>query len=411
MAEAKSFSISKRVVWDAWLRVKANQGAAGVDEESICKFEQRLKQNLYKIWNRMSSGTYFPPPVRMVPIPKPDGRQRMLGIPTVGDRVAQMVLKLYLEPKVETAFHPDSYGYRPRKSAADAIGATRQRCWRFDWVVDLDIKGFFDNIDHSLMMRAVRKHTDEPWILLYTERWLKAPAQRPKGPLVPRTKGTPQGGVASPLLANIFLHHAFDGWMAERFPQNPFERYADDVVVHCRSEGEAKAIRRAIEERLTACRLEAHPDKTKVVYCRDSNRRENQENITFDFLGYTFRPRRAVNRQGEFFVSFVPGISSKAATAIVAEMRRWQIQRKSDKSLEDLSNIYNGKIRGWINYYGRYYKSALRSVFTCLNRRLVRWVQKKYKRYRHQRRATRWLRALARREPHLFAHWQLGVVP
>jgi len=411
VTETKPFSISKRVVWAAWLRVKANQGAAGVDEESISKFEKRLKLNLYKIWNRMSSGTYFPPPVRTVKIPKPDGRQRTLGIPTVGDRVAQMVLKLYLEPGVEPAFHSDSYGYRPRKSAADAIGATRKRCWRYDWVVDLDIKGFFDNIDHSLMMRAVRKHTDSPWMLLYIERWLKAPAQLAGGPLVPRSKGTPQGGVASPLLANIFLHHAFDVWMAERHPQCPFERYADDVVVHCRSQAEAQTMRRTIEERLKACKLEAHPGKTKVVYCRDSNRRELQAHITFDFLGYTFRPRRAANRRGEFFVSFLPGISGKAAQTVVAEMRRWQIQRKSDKSLEDLSRIYNSRIRGWINYYGKYYKSALRPVFGCLNRRLVRWVQKKYKRYRHQRRATQWLRAIARKEPGLFAHWQLGMVP
>ena len=411
MAEAKPFSISKQVVWKAWLLVKANQGAAGVDGESISQFEKRLKPNLYKIWNRMSSGTYFPPAVRRVRIPKPDGRERALGIPTVGDRVAQMVLKLYLEPVVEPVFHSDSFGYRPRKSATDAVGETRKRCWRYNWVVDLDIKGFFDNIDHSLMMRAVRKHTDNPWMLLYIERWLKAPVQLEDGTLVPRDKGTPQGGVASPLLANIFLHHAIDTWIAERYPRCPFERYADDVVVHCRSEAEALTVRRSIEERLRACRLEAHPEKTKIVYCHDSNRLEDHPNITFDFLGYSFQPRTAVNRQGGFFVSFAPGVSSKAAKAIVAEMRRWQIQRKSDKDLADLSRIYNRQIRGWINYYGRYYKSALYPVFQRLNRRLVRWVQKKYKRYRHQRRAIRWLRELARKQPTLFAHWQMGAYP
>ena len=411
MAETKPFCISKRAVWEAWLRVKANRGAAGVDEESIAKFEKRLKPNLYKIWNRMSSGTYFPPPVRTVTIPKPDGRERMLGIPTVGDRVAQMVLKLYLEPLVEPCFHQDSYGYRPRKSAADAVGEARKRCWRYDWVVDLDIKGFFDNIDHALMMRAVRKHTRCPWMLLYIERWLKAPAQLEDGTVVSRDKGTPQGGVASPLLANIFLHHAFDSWMAKSYPYCPFERYADDVVVHCRSEAQAQFIRRQIEERLKTCRLEVHPAKTKVVYCRDSNRREIHTNNSFDFLGYTFRPRPSVNRHGVFFVSFLPGVGGKATKAIVAEIRRWRIHRKSDKSLEDLSRLYNRVVRGWVNYYGRYYKSALVAVFSCLNRRLVRWVQKKYKRYRLQRRATRWLRAIARKQPALFAHWQLGAVP
>ena len=411
MVEAKSFCISKRVIWEAWLRVKANQGAAGVDRESITTFEKRLKRNLYKIWNRMSSGTYFPPPVRTVKIPKPDGRERALGIPTVGDRVAQMVLKLYLEPSVEPGFHRDSYGYRPKKSAAEAVGEARKRCWRYDWVVDLDIRGFFDNIDHALMMRAVRKHTDSPWMLLYIERWLKASAQLEDGTLVSRGKGTPQGGVASPLLSNIFLHHAFDTWMAEHYPSCPFERYADDVVVHCRSEAQARFIRRKIEERLRACKLELHPEKTKIVYCRDSNRQAESTAVAFDFLGYTFRPRPARNHQGASFVSFLPGISTKASKAIVAEVRRWQLHRMSDKSLEDLSRFCNRTVRGWVNYYGRYYKSALHPVFSHLNRRLVRWVQQKYKRHRSQRRATRWLRAIARQEPGLFAHWQLGAIP
>ena len=411
MIETKPFSISKRAVWDAWLRVKANRGAAGVDGESISSFEKRLRLNLYKIWNRMSSGTYFPPPVRTVRIPKSDGRQRTLGIPTVGDRVAQTVLKLYLEPRVEPVFCPDSFGYRPKKSAIDAVAETRKRCWRYDWVVDLDIKGFFDNIDHSLMMRAVRKHTDSPWMLLYISRWLKAPAQIENGTVVSRNSGTPQGGVASPLLANIFLHHAFDSWMVERHPSCPFERYADDIVVHCRSEAEALRMRRAIEERLKACKLEAHPEKTKVVYCRDSNRTEGNAKCIFDFLGYSFRPRTAVNRDGDFFVSFSPAISNKAAQAITAAIREWQIHRKSDKSLEDLSRMFNRQIQGWINYYGKFYKSALYPVLRHLNRRLVRWVRKKYKRYRYHRRATRWLRAIAHKEPGLFAHWQLGALP
>jgi len=337
-------------VWRAWQLVKANQGAAGVDEESIAKFEANLKGNLYKLWNRMSSGSYFPPPVRLVKIPKPGGGERVLGIPTVADRVAQMVAKLYLEPEVEPAFHHDSYGYRPGKSALDAVGQARQRCWRNDWVLDLDIKGFFDNIDHSLMMHAVRKHTDCPWILLYVERWLKASAVDAAGNEVRRDRGTPQGGVASPLLANIFLHHVFDKWMAENFPHVPFERYADDIVVHCRSRAQAKYIRRQIEERLRRCKLEAHPEKTKIVYCKDGDRRGSHEHERFDFLGYTFRPRPSKNRQGKFFVNFSPAMSDKAAKAARAMIRSWRIQCRSDKSLEDISRMFRATLSGWLSY-------------------------------------------------------------
>lgn len=413
MPEAKPFCISKWAVWEAWTKVRANQGAAGVDDESIAEFEKRLKPNLYRIWNRMSSGTYFPPPVRTVQIPKPDGGKRTLGIPTVGDRVAQMVAKRYLEPKVEPGFHPDSYGYRPKKSALDAVGKCRERCWRGDWIVDLDIKGFFDNIDHSLTMHAVRKHTDCKWVLLYVERWLKAPAESDDGKRTARERGTPQGGVISPLLANIFLHHVFDAWMAAQYPRIPFERYADDIVIHCRTQEEAQFIQRQIEQRLRACKLEAHPEKTRIVYCRDSNRQQDYDQITFDFLGYGFRPRRARNgRDGRYFVSFVPAISRKAMKTIAADVRGWGIHEMSDKGLDDLSRMFNSRIRGWVNYYGRYYPSALHQAFDCINRRLVRWARKKYKRYRqHQRRATQWLRRIARRQPQLFAHWQAGVVP
>lgn len=413
MPEAKPFCISKWAVHEAWIKVRANHGAAGVDDESIAEFEKRLKPNLYRIWNRMSSGTYFPPPVRMVQIPKPDGRKRTLGIPTVGDRVAQVVAKMYLEPKVEPVFHPDSDGYRPNKSALDAVGKCRERCWRYDWIVDLDIKGFFDNIDHSLMMHAVRRHTDCKWVLLYIERWLKAPAESDDGKRMARERGTPQGGVISPLLANIFLHHVFDAWMAAQYAHIPFERYADDIVIHCRTQKEAQFIRRQIEQRLGACKLEAHPEKTRIVYCRDSNRRQDYNQITFDFLGYGFRPRRARNRRdGKYFVSFIPAISRKAMKAIASDVRGWGIHEMSDKGLDDLSRMFNSRIRGWVNYYGRYYPSALHQAFDCINRRLVRWARKKYKRYRqHQRRTTQWLRRIARQQPQLFAHWQAGVVP
>ena len=412
MAEGKPFCISKWAVHEAWMKVRANHGAAGVDGVSVEAFEGKLKDNLYKLWNRLSSGSYFPPPVKRVMIPKADGKERPLGIPTVADRVAQMVVKRYLEPQVEPLFHPDSYGYRPGKSALEAVGVCRQRCWRYDWIVDLDIKGFFDNIDHTLMMHAVGKHTDCPWVLLYIERWLKAPAELEDGTRVARDKGTPQGGVASPLLANIFLHHVFDRWMAGAFPGCPFERYADDIVIHCSSRAEALAVKAQVEERLRACKLQAHPDKTRIVYCRDGKRRQDHEPIQFDFLGYGFRPRGAHSRAGKIFTGYLPAISRKAAKAIVTEVRGWGIQRRSDVELADLSRQYNSKIRGWVSYYGHYYPSALYSVFRHLNRRLIRWAQRKYKRFQaSQGQAWYWLTRLARGQPALFAHWQAGIVP
>ena len=413
MTEDKPFCISKWAVLTAWTRVQANQGAAGVDGVTIERFGRKLKNNLYRIWNRMSSGSYLPPPVKRVMIPKADGRQRPLGIPTVGDRVAQMVVKMDLEPKVEPLFHPDSYGYRPKKSALDAVGKCQERCWRYDWVVDLDIRGFFDNIDHSLMMHAVRKHTDSPWVLLYIERWLKAPAEADDGTRRARDRGTPQGGVISPLLANIFLHHAFDTWMSREHPDCPFERYADDIVLHCRTLEQAQEVQRSVEQRLRQCKLEAHPDKTRIVYCRDGRRRQDHEHIQFDFLGYSFRPRSAKNRRsGELFTSFLPAISTKATQAIVSEVRGWGIHRMSERELGDLSRRFNTKIRGWVIYYGRYYPCALDRTFRAVNRRLVRWAQAKYKRFRtHQGRAVHWLRRVARSQPSLFAHWAVGLVP
>jgi RNA-directed DNA polymerase len=407
LSKAKPFSISKQVVWEAYKRVRANKGAAGVDEESIADFEINLKDNLYKIWNRMSSGSYFPPPVRVVEIDKKDGGQRKLGVPTVSDRIAQMVAKLYLEPSVDSVFHPDSYGYRPGKSAIAALATARQRCWRFDWVVDLDIKAFFDEIDHKLLMRAVRKHTDCRWLLLYIERWLKAPAQFEDGSLVSRDKGSPQGSVISPLLSNLFLHYAFDEWMRRNYSSIPFERYADDILVHCKSEGQARWIKSAIEKRLRQCRLRLHPQKTKIVYCKDSSRKDNYPKEKFDFLGYTFRPRLSKNRRGEFFVNFSPAVSDEAGKSMRRVVRGWRIHRMSDKSIEDLSRIINSVLRGWINYYGRFYKSALYPIFDQLNCALKHWAMRKYKKLRgRQRRARYWLGRIARREPNLFVHWR-----
>ena len=410
MSEAKPFSISKWEVWEAYKRVKANHGAAGVDEQSIADFERDLKGNLYKIWNRMSSGSYFPPPVRTVKIPKANGGERTLGIPTVSDRIAQMVVKLRLEAAVDLLFHPDSYGYRPGKSALEAVRLARQRCWRSDWVIDLDIKAFFDNIDHDLLMRAVRKHAPDKWVVLYVERWLKAPSQDEDGRLTERRAGTPQGGVISPLLANLFLHYAFDLWLGGSYPQLRFERYADDAIVHCRTEAEAQKVRAAIAARLQDCRLELHPQKTEIVYCRDDDRRRDYPNEKFDFLGYTFRPRRSKNRYGKYFINFSPAVSDKAVKAIRAEIRHWNLHLRSDKSIEDLSRMFNPIIRGWLQYYGRFYRSALYPPMRQLDRSLARWACRKYKKLRrHLRRATHWVARISRRDPKLWAHWQMGV--
>ena len=325
MSEAKPYNIPKQLVWDAYQRVKANRGAAGVDGESLAAFEQDLKGNLYKVWNRMSSGSYFPPPVRLVEIEKDNGGTRPLGIPTVADRVCQTVAKMVLEPLVEPVFHPDSYGYRPGRSALDAVGMARTRCWATAWVIDLDIKSFFDSLDHELVERAVAHHTDIPWVRLYIARWLRAPVQRPDGTLEQRTRGTPQGGVVSPLLANLFLHYAFDIWMQRHFPGVRFERYADDAIVHCRTEQEARAVLEAIRGRFEQCRLELHPMKTRIVYCKRDGRPGEYANVAFDFLGYTFQPRLAKNRRKECFVGFLPAISAKAATAIRATIREWRL--------------------------------------------------------------------------------------
>jgi group II intron reverse transcriptase/maturase len=410
----KSFEISKEAVRGAYSRVKANKGAPGVDGESIEEFERNLEGNLYKLWNRMSSGSYFPPPVRMVEIPKPGGRGvRVLGVPTVADRIAQTVVKEHLEAVVEPIFHEDSYGYRPGRSALDAVGKCRERGWRRDWVIDLDIKAFFDTLDHELVLRAVKHHAKERWVLLYVERWLKAPLQREDGSLVAREKGSPQGSAISPLLANLFLHYAFDAWMQREFPAIRFERYSDDVVVHCQSEPQARHVLAAITKRLAECGLEVSQTKTRIVYCKDQNRPGSHEHEQFDFLGYTFRPRRAKNRAtGETFVSFSPAASDEALKRMRQEVRRKRLHLRSGSDLESLAQELNPIVRGWINYYGRYYPSRLVPNLGRINDVLVRWAKRKFKRLRHRPgRARTFLAGVAQREPTLFAWWQFGARP
>lgn len=394
------------MVYDAYRRMKANGGSAGVDGISIGEFDSRLGDNLYKIWNRMSSGSYYPPAVRLHEIPKVDGGKRILGIPTVGDRIAQTVAKMYLEPKVEPHFHPDSYGYRPGKSALEAVGVARQRCWKQAWVIDLDIKGFFDSIDHSLMMNIVQKYTEEKWLLLYIRRWLEVPAQNENGETMQRSKGTPQGGVISPLLANMFLHEAFDKWIKEQFSTVPFERYADDVIVHCRTEKQAKYVLDCIRRRLAQYGLELHPEKTKIVYCKDDKRKGDYECTRFSFLGYEYKSRKNMARNGDIFMGFTPAISPKAKETIRDEIRKWKLTKKTTWTLEDVAARINPVVRGWINYYGAYSRSELASVLWGLERKITSWAMRKYKKLQRRRKAgALWLANIRKRKPRLFAHW------
>ena len=412
MIKTKPFSISKDIVQQAYLRVKGNRGSAGIDGISLERFEESRREHLYRLWNRMSSGSYMPSPIKLVEIPKQGGEKRPLGIPTVTDRIAQMVATLTLEPELDQIFHKDSYGYRSRKSALEAVGKARQRCWRYDWVLDFDIKGFFDNIPHDLLIKAVRKHTDCKWVLLYIERWIKAPLQQQDGFLTVRDKGIPQGAVISPLLANLFLHYCMDEWLRIHYPDCPFERYADDSVIHCRTEARAVELKEALDERLKACGLEIHPVKTKIVYCRDGNRKKEYPNVQFDFLGYTFRARKAMNKQGEYFTSFIPAVSNKAKTAMRDKMRSWQLHRKGSSELAKLAETINPVLQGWINYYGAYYKTELHQVLDHVNRLLVKWATRKYKRLKDRKvRAIKWLAEIAIRAPNLFAHWRIGVKP
>jgi RNA-directed DNA polymerase len=406
MSKTKPFDISTKIVGEAYKRVKANKGAAGIDNESLENFEENLENNLYKIWNRMSSGSYFPPPVRTVEIEKDKTRKRKLGIPTVADRIAQMVVKIYLEPSIEPHFHSDSYGYRPGKSAIQAVGKARELCWQNDWVLDLDIKGFFDNLDHEITMTLVRKHTDSKWILLYIERWLKAPAQLEDGTVCDRNKGTPQGGVISPLLANLYLHYAFDDWMQKNYPTIPLERYADDIILHCRSEKQAHWLKARIKERLAEFKLELHPKKTKIVYCKDGKRKGNYKNEKFVFLGFEFRPRKAKSKYGNLFLGFNPAVSKGAIKGMYQEIRDWQIQKKTSRTLHSIARYINPVISGWINYYGSYYKSALYPIMSHINWKLVKWAARKYKRMKDSRcRAAKWLNRIKKKEPSLFTYW------
>jgi group II intron reverse transcriptase/maturase len=394
-------------VYEAYKAVKSNRGAAGVDGQTIAQFEANLEGNLYRIWNRMSSGSYFPAPVKAVSIPKKSGGERILGVPTVGDRTAQMVVKQLIEPDLEPIFQTDSYGYRPGKSALDAVGVTRERCWRYDWVLEFDIKGLFDNLPHDLLMKAVRRHVKCEWAVLYIERWLTAPMEK-DGKLIARTRGTPQGGVISPILSNLFLHYAFDLWMKRAHPDLPWCRYADDGLVHCRSRREAEAVMAELQSRLAECGLEMHPTKTKIVYCKDGRRKGTHPNVSFDFLGYCFRPRRAKSaRSTDVFCGFNPAVSAAALKSMREKIRDLNIRRRTHVTMAEIARKINPILRGWNEYYGRYTPSALDSIFLYVNQTLHAWMMRKFKRFKgHKARAWLFLEKLNRERAELFVHWQ-----
>lgn len=412
MTETKPFNISKQLVVKAYQLVKANAGAAGIDRQTLADFDLNLKDNLYKIWNRMSSGSYFPPPVKAVPIPKKSGGQRILGVPTVADRIAQMVVKLVFEPLVEPHFYPDSYGYRPNKSALDAIGVTRQRCWQYDYVLEFDIKGLFDNIDRSLLMKAVRKHTDIPWVLLYIERWLNASLQLSDGNVVERTKGTPQGSVISPVLSNLFLHYVFDHFMSTHYPEMKWCRYADDGLVHCQTEQQAQQILAALKERFETCGLEIHPEKTKIIYCKDGKRKAEYPNTKFVFLGYEFRRRSVQNSKDKsLFLSFTPAVSKEALKSMQGKIRELKIRKITVRNMEDIAKMVNPILNGWINYYGKFAPSALSPIWRYVNKTLVAWSMRKFKKLKGRKtQAGLMMQRISESNPKLFAHWKCGMV-
>lgn len=411
LSETKPFIISKQLVMKAYQLVKENAGAAGVDRQSLADFDRNLKDNLYKLWNRMSSGSYFPEAVRAVSIPKKSGGQRILGVPTVADRIAQMVARLTFEPLVEPHFLKDSYGYRPNKSALDAIGVTRQRCWEYDWLVEFDVRGLFDNLDHELLMKAVKKHTENPWVILYIERWIKAPLQMSDGTCQARTRGVPQGGVISPVLSNLFLHYAFDVWVSKHYPKIPWCRYADDGILHCRTEAEAQEIRTQLEKRFRECQLELHPEKTKIIYCKDENRRRKYPNTQFKFLGYDFRCRRAKSSgRNKIFLSFAPAVAKEAAKSMRAKVRQSRLRLRGDLTLGEIAQWYNPILRGWIEYYGKYHSAALDPVWRHFNKSLIKWAMHKYKRFKGRKtKAAIFMRSIMQAQPSLFEHWKRGA--
>lgn len=411
--ETKSIPISRQMVWEAYQKVRSNKGSAGVDAISMEEFDADRRKHLYKLWNRMASGSYFPPAVKEVEIPKKDGSVRKLGVPTISDRVGQMVVKMFIEPRLEALFSTNSYGYRPNRNAHQALAEVRKNCWKQDWVIDLDIKGFFDNIDHNKLMLAVEKHVPENWVKLYVKRWLEAPVVTVSGELIQKQgKGTPQGGVISPLLANLFLHYAFDKWLEQTDKSAEFTRYADDVIIHCNTKAHAEQILNLVHQRMASVGLELHPQKTKIVYCRDYRRKEKYPTVKFDFLGYSFQPRTAYSKKnGKLFIGYDCAISISSRKRIADKLEDLNVNTLSFKSIVGVAQYLNPMIRGWVRYYGKFKMFELTKVFRLLSKRLVWWARKRYKRYKTSiRKGYKWLATVRKQFPTLFYHWNFPQI-
>jgi group II intron reverse transcriptase/maturase len=406
LKQEKAYEIPKSLVWQAYLSVRENKGAAGYDRQTLKQFDESRDKNLYKLWNRLSSGSYMPPPVLKQEIPKANGGVRTLGIPTISDRIAQGAIKLFMEARLEPLFHPDSYGYRPNRSAHDALQQTQKRCWEYHWAVEIDIKAFFDNVDHVLILKALKHHKMPDWVLLYAQRWLEAPMIDRQGHVQAREKGTPQGGVISPLLANLFLHHGFDEWMRRYYPEVPFERYADDAILHCQSENKANVIMEALAVRMESIGLSLHPDKTRKLYVGRAKFSREGVGMEFTFLGYDFKRRVLKRKDGKLFYRIMPGAAKKALRMMTETIRGWRLHRSTGSNLFELAARCNAVLRGWINYYGKFwYRHFGYHLWSRFQSRLVRWVKNTYR--LSQRKAERKLDRLRKCMPGLFAHWSL----
>ena len=409
---AKGIPITRSMVWQAYKKVRKNKGSGGVDGKSLKSYSENLEDNLYKLWNRLTSGSYFPKAVKQVAIPKKDGSQRKLGIPTIDDRIAQQVIKDYLESRFEKEFHANSYGYRPLKSAHQALEQVRQNTWKRDWVIDMDIKGFFDEVSHELLMKALTKHVSEKWVLMYITRWLESPIEtESKEKIYRKGKGTPQGGVISPLLANLFLHYVFDKWLEKTNPNLMFVRYADDIIVHCRTKQEAEQVLESIKYRMEECQLRLHDKKTKIVYCKKYKKRSASKTIKFDFLGFSFQPRPSTTKSGRMFLGYDCAISDSSKKKIISEIRSTNFQRWTNRSINQIAEFFNAKIRGWINYFGKFRKHKLNSIFRIFERRIIEWARRRYKRLgKSYIKASKWFYRFKRNNSKLFVHWERGFI-
>ena len=409
---AKGIPITRSMVWHAYKKVRKNKGSGGVDGKSLKTYSRKLEDNLYKLWNRLTSGSYFPKPVKQVSIPKKDGSQRKLGIPTIDDRIAQQVIKDYLESRFEKEFHKNSYGYRPLKSAHQALEQVRQNVWKRDWVIDMDIKGFFDEVSHELLTKALKKHVSEKWVLMYIERWLDSPIETESKELVYRQgQGTPQGGVISPLLANLFLHYVFDKWLEKTYPNLMFVRYADDIIVHCSTKEESEKVLASIKTRMSACQLRLHEGKTKIVFCKKFKRQSTSKTVKFDFLGFSFQPRPSATKGGRMFLGYDCAISQSSKNKIISDIKSTKFQRWTNRSIEEIAEFFNTKIQGWINYYGKFRKHKLNSLFRIFERRLIEWARRRYKRFKRSYiKASKWFYRFKKNNVRLFVHWERGFI-